>query len=103
MTLDADEFIRRFLLHSLPDGFHRIRHYGFFANGHRAGKLVLCRKLLTVASPTEPPAVVRDQRDHHRRQTAIPLHLCPGCGEVMVTLDTLAPSARCHPSFWNSS
>ena len=46
MTLAADEFIRRFLLHTLPDGFHRIRHYGFLANGHRAAKLALCRKLL---------------------------------------------------------
>ena len=46
MTLAADEFIRRFLLHTLPDGFHRIRHYGFLANGHRAAKLALCRHLL---------------------------------------------------------
>jgi len=45
MTLDADEFIRRFLLHTLPDGFHRIRHYGFLSNGHRATKLTICRKL----------------------------------------------------------
>ena len=46
MTLDADEFIRRFLLHVLPDGFHRIRHYGYLANGQRAAKLALCRRLL---------------------------------------------------------
>ena len=46
MTLPAGEFIRRFLLHVLPDGFCRIRHYGLFANGHRAGKLALCRQLL---------------------------------------------------------
>ena len=46
MTLTAYEFMRRFLLHTLPDGFHRIRHYGFLANSHRAGKLALCRKLL---------------------------------------------------------
>jgi Putative transposase len=38
MTLGADEFIRRFLMHTLPDGFHRIRHYGFLANGHRAAQ-----------------------------------------------------------------
>src|SRR6516162_6578153 len=44
MTLAADEFIRRFLLHALPDGFHRIRHYGFLANSHRAEKLELCRR-----------------------------------------------------------
>ena len=43
MTLDADEFIRRFLLHALPDGFHRIRHYGFLANGARGDNLALCQ------------------------------------------------------------
>jgi Putative transposase len=43
MTLNADEFIRRFLLHTVPDGFHRIRHIGFLANGHRTEKLALCR------------------------------------------------------------
>jgi len=46
MTLDADEFIRRFLLHALPDGFHRIRHYGFLANGDRADNVALCQRLL---------------------------------------------------------
>ena len=50
MTLQAGEFIRRFLLHVLPDGFHRIRHYGLFANGHRAEKLALCRKRLDVSA-----------------------------------------------------
>ena len=53
LTLDADEFIGRFLLHTLPDGFHRMRHYGFLANGHRAAKLRLCRSLLDV-SVAEP-------------------------------------------------
>ena len=51
MTLAAGEFIRRFLLHALPPGFQRIRHYGFLANAHRRDKLALCRKLLT-ADPT---------------------------------------------------
>jgi hypothetical protein len=46
MTLEAYEFIRRFLLHTLPDGFHRIRHNGFLANGHRAARIDLCRRLL---------------------------------------------------------
>jgi hypothetical protein len=55
MTLAADEFIRRFLLHSLPDGLHRIRHYGFLANRQRAAKLALCRRLLDAPSQ-EPPA-----------------------------------------------
>ena len=53
MRLAAGEFMRRFLLHVLPDGFHRIRHYGLFANGHRAEKLALCRKLLDVRSGRE--------------------------------------------------
>jgi hypothetical protein len=100
MTLDADEFIRRFLLHSLPDGFHRIRHYGFLANGHRQDKLALCRKLLAIEPTLQPPSTVPD---HHRQQTTGPLHLCPCCGGVMITLDTLpAPQSR-RPSFWNSS
>ena len=54
MKLKPDEFIRRFLLHTLPDGFHRIRHFGFMANGRRAAKLALCRSLL--ADHGEQPA-----------------------------------------------
>jgi hypothetical protein len=56
MTLDGGEFIRRFLVHVLPDGFHRIRYYGFLGNCHRARKLALCRELLGMAPP-EPAAV----------------------------------------------
>lgn len=62
MTLAAGEFIRRFLLHVLPNGFHRIRHYGLFANGHRANKIEFCRKLL--AAPSTP--VNRDGEDHDK-------------------------------------
>ena len=51
MTLDADEFIRRFLIHVLPDGFHRIRHYGLFANANRANNIALARRLLAVPDP----------------------------------------------------
>ena len=51
MTLEAPEFIRRFLLHVLPCGFQRIRHYGFLANHVRQAKLALCRKLLGVPAP----------------------------------------------------
>ena len=64
MTLDAHEFIRRFLLHTLPDGFHRIRHYGFLANGHRAAKLELCRWLLA-GPPGESAA--KTQPDPRKR------------------------------------
>jgi Putative transposase len=51
MTLDADEFIRRFLIHVLPDGFHRIRHYGLFANANRAANIALARRLLGAPEP----------------------------------------------------
>ncbi|MDQ5841566.1 MAG: IS91 family transposase [Chloroflexota bacterium] len=92
MALDADEFIRRFLLHTLPDGFHRIRHYGFLANGHRAAKLALCRELLAArpiiepATPTEP------------KQTTIAFDRCPCCGGAMITFAILLrPPPR--PSF----
>ena len=67
MTLAADEFIRRFLLHVLPDRFHRIRYYGFLGNRYRQQKLERCRQLLGMASAhpttpaTEPPKDYRDR------------------------------------------
>jgi hypothetical protein len=85
MTLEAGEFIRRFLLHVLPDGFHRIRHHGLFANGHRADKLALCRKLLEVA----PVSVDRNSEDHgddSAPQNDSPP--CPCCGGRMKILET---------------
>ena len=81
MALDADEFIRRFLLHTLPDGFHRIRHYGFLANGHRAAKLALCRELL--AAPTDHRA--RDGRPAGAEANHHAFDRCPCCGGAMVT------------------
>jgi hypothetical protein len=84
MLLAAEEFIRRFLLHSLPDGFHRIRHYGFLANRQRAEKLALCCRLLA-ASPV--PASDGDPPRH--RTTAAAFDLCPWCGGPMVTLSTV--------------
>jgi putative transposase/transposase-like zinc-binding protein len=97
MALTADEFIRRFLLHTLPDGFHRIRHYGFLANGQRAEKLALCRKLLTVPTSIEPSASM---------QEAVPVRpfdCCPSCGGTMVTLGVLPSPAPRQPSVWHDS
>jgi hypothetical protein len=54
MTLDANEFIRRFLIHVLPDGFHHIRHYGLLANGNRTGNIALTCRLL--GGPDPPPS-----------------------------------------------
>jgi hypothetical protein len=56
MTLDADEFVRRFLIHVLPDGFHRIRHYGLFANANRADNIARVRQLLSIPEPQTAPS-----------------------------------------------
>jgi hypothetical protein len=99
MTLDAHEFIRRFLLHTLPDGFHRIRHYGFLANGHRANRLDLCRRLL-----------VRPQQDNldPNAESAAdePLaaaHRCPCCGGRMITLATWRCGQAPPNPFWSDT
>src|SRR6266849_11089630 len=83
LTVSVDEFIRRFLLHTLPDGFHRIRHYGFLANGHRTAKLALCRKLLDVPPPNPVPAPADESI------TTFPHDPCPCCGGTMITLGML--------------
>ena len=90
MTLAAFEFIRRFLLHVLPDGFQRIRHYGFLANGHRRDKLAIIRRLLDVDQPEvrhapgEPAATAAPD-------TAPP---CPCCGGSMRIIEVLVDPRR---------
>ncbi len=81
MTLDTAEFIRRFLIHTLPRGFHRIRHYGLFANAGRASNLQRARALLEVAAPIEP--------DNNADEGQPPNWLrCPSCGAVMRIVET---------------
>ena len=97
MTLSADEFIRRFLLHVLPDGFHRIRHYGLLANGHRVAKLARCRLLL--AAPTPPtPNQTADYRQRYHCLTGHSLDICPGCGGAMASLGPLPRKAPTWPN-----
>ena len=99
MTLAADEFIRRFLLHVLPDGFQRIRHYGFLANGHRRQKLMLIRRLLD-ATPVVPEA---DIDDHEAPTTEAPdVPPCPCCGGRMLIVEIL-PDPRRSPRRFDSS
>jgi hypothetical protein len=98
MTLSADEFIRRFLLHTVPDGFHRIRHIGFMANGHRTKKLALCRTLL--AAPTPEPLAVENYRDRTQRLTGHALDICPDCGGTMQPWAPLPQRPSPHRSFW---
>jgi predicted Zn-ribbon and HTH transcriptional regulator len=89
MTLATSEFIRRFLIHTLPQGFHRIRHYGLFANGGRTRNIARARELLAMPAPeaddthsaddTEPPALAQP---------------CPHCGGAMIVVETFEPG---HP------
>ena len=97
MTLQAGEFIRRFLIHVLPDGFHRIRYFGFLGNCHRARKLDLCRELLGMApaAPADPPA---DYRDRYEALTGSTLRQCPHClTGMMVVIGCIARPAICQP------
>ncbi len=98
MTLPAEEFIRRFLIHVLPSGFHRIRYFGFLGNCHRARKLALCRELLGMAPAgpaADPPA---DHRDRLEALTGLSLRECPHCHTgIMVVIDCLAALKICPP------
>jgi hypothetical protein len=104
MTLTPTEFIRRFLLHVLPNGFHRIRHFGFLGNRYRQTKLELCRLLLAMApSPLVPPARV-DYRDRFEQLTGKSLRVCPVCATgQMITVETLAVCPAPPVLGWDSS
>jgi hypothetical protein len=95
MTLDADEFIRRFLIHVLPDGFHRIRHYGFLANANRADNIALARRLLGVSDPA-PSNVDSDHADGGHEDAE--WNACPCCGGRMVIVETFEPGGQ--PRLW---
>jgi hypothetical protein len=97
MTLAADEFIRRFLLHTLPDGFHRIRHYGFLANGHRVAMLALCRRLLGAPATDAPADEVEDEASLREPGR------CPCCGGMMMLTGVLPRLMSRQPRFWNDS
>jgi hypothetical protein len=90
MALDGVEFIRRFLLHVVPSGFMRIRHFGFLANGHRAKKLELCRRLLGVKHAPDTKAVTKPEMDQSTAEESVPSDLCPACKEGrMVVIEKL--------------
>ena len=113
MTLHAHEFIRRFLVHVLPKGLQRIRHYGLLANANRASAIARARELLAVPAP-EP--AMADATDTARADDAAPRVWptpCPCCGARMLVIEVFArgttprhrasppirpPPARCHPS-----
>jgi Putative transposase/Transposase zinc-binding domain len=84
LTLDADEFIRRFLIHVLPDGFHRIRHYGLFANGGRAENIARARQLLDVPAPQNASGDADSSGDGEPQPLS---HPCPCCGGRMIIIE----------------
>jgi hypothetical protein len=85
MTLEAEEFIRRFLLHVLPKGFRRIRHFGFLANACRGTKLARIRAALQAPEPPSPAKPV-DYRERYAILTGDRIDLCPICGGRMVEI-----------------
>ena len=93
MTLVSDEFIRRFLIHVLPSGFHRIRHYGLFANGGRTDNLARVRELLAVPPPHDEPDATADEPP----MLSLP---CPCCGGRMIIIETFerGSTPRTRPS-----
>ena len=102
MTLDADEFIRRFLLHVLPDGFQRIRYFGFLANRYRAEKLALCRQLMQMPPPITRD-VHKDYRDRYEALTGVSLKTCPLCRcGTMVVVETFECTS-CRAPFMDTS
>ena len=85
MTLSAEEFMRRFLLHVLPSGLHRIRHYGLFANAARKQNLARVRELLHVAAEDGTTS----QGDGAPLASVQPSFVCPDCGAAMIIIDIL--------------
>ncbi|MDP6019690.1 MAG: IS91 family transposase [Alphaproteobacteria bacterium] len=89
MTLPIDEFIRRFLIHVLPSGFHRIRYYGLLANGGRAKNLIRARQLLDVPVSLDEPDDTAESDEPP--MLALP---CPCCGGPMVIIETFERGAQ---------
>lgn len=105
MELDAEEFLRRFLLHVVPDGFVRIRHFGLLANRTRKAKLARCRALLAHPGPPAP-APPESARAVMLRVTGIDIELCPVCQQGRLRrIEILPPNGRHRPSVpaWDTS
>jgi hypothetical protein len=87
MTLAPDEFIRRFLLHVLPSGFHRIRHYGLIANTIRRDNLALVRELLVGKKADEPTDAETNDADTADGSDESVTYVCPDCGAPMLVIE----------------
>jgi hypothetical protein len=102
MTLEAGEFMRRFLMHVLPDGFRRIRHFGFLANAHRTARLAAIRALLDVPAPAAD-ASPSDYRERYALLTGRHLDICPRCGGAMIEIATVARARPPSSPIWCDS
>jgi len=99
LTLDADEFLRRFLLHVLPKRFVRIRHYGIYAARNVQTKLVLARELLEPnVNPERPVTSLRPRTwaERFREQTGVEVMACPSCGNDLVRRHEIPPERAFH-------
>ncbi|AXC12057.1 transposase [Acidisarcina polymorpha] len=85
MTVSADEFLRRFLIHVLPKGLVRIRHFGLFANRKRSASLLRCRLLLNAAAASPQPAPAAQIK-------------CPLCSELMLVIERFSSLLSAPPS-----
>ena len=97
MTLDAEEFIRRFLLHALPDGFHRIRYYGFLANGGRGDNVALCRRLLDAHHTTADSELATGRAKSDRQSNGCDFLICLDCGGTMRRIAAVPRSSTHQP------
>ena len=102
VSLEAHEFIRRFLLHVLPDGFMRIRHFGFLANRAKKHALAQCRKLLKLDAAL-PEIPKKSAHALLLELTGIDLNRCPSCHQgTLIVVAELPPISRSPPQ-WDSS
>jgi hypothetical protein len=90
MTLDTHEFIRRFLMHVLPKGFHRIRHYGLLANGNRAANIAKARELLAMPAPVK---AAKPEKAAAPDEPCVLPRPCPCCGGRMLIIETFERGA----------
>ena len=105
MTLNSEEFIRRFLLHVLPDGFQRIRYYGLLGNRYREEKLARCRQLLGMPACTPPASeATKDYLDRYEELTGSSLNECPVCHQGrMARIAVLLPRPNCQTPITDTS
>ena len=97
MTLATDEFIRRFLIHVLPKGFHRIRHYGLLASANRAANIAHARELLAMPVRLKQPETADTEtvKPAEPGEPSVLSHPCPCCGGRMIVIETF--ERGCEP------